>query len=109
MGIGFCLTLTEHKGMACLACDTRPNIWYGLVITLFSLTLEIGFIGSSYALKLLLVCHLASHGACYKALGTYRAHAAVLFYTPSFLSWLTILTSIQFPAIFTFYWQISMR
>uniref|UniRef100_A0A8C6FHD3 Olfactory receptor n=1 Tax=Moschus moschiferus TaxID=68415 RepID=A0A8C6FHD3_MOSMO len=80
-----------HMGVARLACgDTRPNVWYGLATTLLSPVLDLGLIGASYALILRAFCHLPSHGARRKALGTCGAHATVitLFYTPALFSFL---------------------
>lgn len=100
-------TYCEHMGVACLACDdTCPNIWFGLATTLPSPVLDLGLIDVSYALMLSVACYAtAPITRPWVNMGLMLLVSFINLL--SFLSWLTVVASIQFPATSTSYWQIS--
>ncbi|XP_029770656.1 LOW QUALITY PROTEIN: olfactory receptor 52Z1-like [Suricata suricatta] len=79
----------EHMGIARIACDSiKVNIYYGVIVALFSTCLDVVLIIISYALILCTVFRIPSQDARLKTLGTCSSHVCVslLFYTPAFFS-----------------------
>ncbi|XP_048216511.1 olfactory receptor 52Z1-like [Perognathus longimembris pacificus] len=79
----------EHMDIARLACDNiKVNIYYGMILALFSIFLDVVVIIFSYVLILCTVFRIPSRDARHKALGTCGSHVCVilLFHTPLFFS-----------------------
>ncbi|XP_066475461.1 olfactory receptor 52K1-like [Tiliqua scincoides] len=79
----------EHMAVVRLACaHTRFNNFYGIIVALLVVGLDLGFISLSYAKILRTVLSLASKEEQLKAFGTCISHlcAILVFYTPVVLS-----------------------
>ncbi|XP_051005493.1 olfactory receptor 52Z1P-like [Acomys russatus] len=84
-----CHSYCEHVGIARLACDSiKVNIYYGVIVALFSTCLDVVLIIVSYALILCAVFRIPFQDARLKALGTRVSHVCVILlsYTPAFSS-----------------------
>ncbi|XP_002755006.1 olfactory receptor 52B2-like [Callithrix jacchus] len=82
----------EPIGVARLACaDITVNIWYGFLVPMASVLVDVALIGVSYTLILQAVFRLPSQDARHKALNTCGSHIGVilLFFIPSFFTFLT--------------------
>ncbi|XP_039347335.1 olfactory receptor 52K1-like [Mauremys reevesii] len=79
----------EHMAVVKLACvDTRFNNFYGIIITVFNVGLDLMFISLSYVKILRAVLSLASKKEQLKAFSTCGSHlgAILLFYIPLVLT-----------------------
>ncbi|NXY16085.1 O52B2 protein, partial [Atrichornis clamosus] len=85
-------TYCEHIGIARLACaDISANIWYGLMVPVTMIVLDLILIAVSYGFILLALLRLPSRTARHKAFHTCGSHICVLllFYAPAGFTALT--------------------
>ncbi|XP_054997061.1 olfactory receptor 52B4-like [Sorex araneus] len=85
-------TVCKHIILARLSCnDIRINIWYGFIILIVTLFLDIVLVFLSYMLILRAIFRMPSREARAKALNTCGSHVCVilLFYVPGIFSVLT--------------------
>ncbi|NXE98266.1 O52B2 protein, partial [Menura novaehollandiae] len=73
-------TYCEHIGIARLACaDISANIWYGLIVPIAVVVLDLILIAVSYGFILLALLRLPSRTARHKAFHTCVSHVCILF------------------------------